>query len=108
MVERYGARVSLGVNLGGLNDQGLQATRSCAFKCGSKFSGCTRGWRRPLAVESCELLGADNLIHGRWGAHDVTVRLGHGDRPRNGEVMPVALLREHLHFFDPATGKRAF
>jgi sn-glycerol 3-phosphate transport system ATP-binding protein len=61
-----------------------------------------------LAVESCELLGADNLAHGRWGAHDVTVRLAHADRPRNGEIIPVALPREHLHFFDPATGKRAF
>ncbi len=66
------------------------------------------GEQVPLAVESCELLGADNLVHGRWGAHDVTVRLAHADRPRNGEVIPVALPLEHLHFFDPATGKRAF
>ena len=64
--------------------------------------------RAPLAVQTCELLGADNLIHGRWGAHDVTVRVAHGERPRSGEVVQVALPREHLHFFDPATGKRAF
>ena len=42
------------------------------------------------------------------GARMTSPRLGHGDRPRNGEVIPVALPREHRHFFDPATGKRAF
>ena len=60
-----------------------------------------------LAVDSCELLGADNLAHGRWGNHDVTVRLAHASRPVSGEVLPVALASEHLHFFDPETGKRA-
>ena len=60
-----------------------------------------------LAVDSCELLGADNLAHGRWGGHDVTVRLPHAERPARGEVLSVALPCEHLHFFDPATGKRA-
>ena len=59
-----------------------------------------------LAVDSCELLGADNLAHGRWGIHDVTVRLAHAHRPVAGEVLPVALASEHLHFFDPETGKR--
>ncbi|MHA7203040.1 sn-glycerol-3-phosphate import ATP-binding protein UgpC, partial [Burkholderia pseudomallei] len=34
-----------------------------------------------LAVDSCELLGADNLAHGRWGAHDVAVRLPPALRP---------------------------
>ena len=61
-----------------------------------------------LVVDSCELLGADNLAHGRWGKHDVTVRLGHEHRPARGEVVQVSLPLEHLHFFDPASGKRAF
>ncbi|KVD73187.1 glycerol-3-phosphate ABC transporter ATP-binding protein [Burkholderia sp. ABCPW 14] len=60
-----------------------------------------------LAVDSCELLGADNLAHGRWGTHDVAVRLPHAMRPARGETLPVALPAQHLHFFDPATGKRA-
>lgn len=64
--------------------------------------------RAPLVAESCELLGADNLVHGRWGSHDVTVRLAHADRPRSGEVVQAALPLEHLHFFEPASGKRAF
>ncbi|RKP44033.1 sn-glycerol-3-phosphate import ATP-binding protein UgpC [Trinickia fusca] len=60
-----------------------------------------------MTVDSCELLGADNLAHGRWGNHDVTVRLPHADRPARGQVITAALPIEHLHFFDPATGKRA-
>ncbi|WP_109481493.1 sn-glycerol-3-phosphate import ATP-binding protein UgpC [Paraburkholderia sp. C35] len=59
-----------------------------------------------LAVDSCELLGADNLAHGRWGKHDVTVRLPHGHRPQAGERLEVALPVQHLHFFDEETGRR--
>jgi sn-glycerol 3-phosphate transport system ATP-binding protein len=60
-----------------------------------------------LTVDSCELLGADNLAHGRWGKHDVTVRLPHAHRPAAGEALHVALPAQHLHFFDPASGRRA-
>ena len=60
-----------------------------------------------LTVDSCELLGADNLAHGRWGKHDVTVRLPHAHRPAAGEALHVALPAQHLHFFEPASGKRA-
>jgi sn-glycerol 3-phosphate transport system ATP-binding protein len=60
-----------------------------------------------LVVESCELLGADNLAHGRWGAHDVVVRLPHEMRPARGATLPVALPAQRLHFFDPETGRRA-
>ncbi|MBU6488042.1 MAG: sn-glycerol-3-phosphate import ATP-binding protein UgpC [Burkholderiales bacterium] len=67
-------------------------------------TGCSQA---PLVVDSCELLGADNLAHGRWGTHDVTVRLAHVNRPQRGECVPAALPAEHLHFFDPASGKRA-
>ena len=59
-----------------------------------------------LAVDSCELLGADNLAHGQWGKHDVTVRLPHGHRPQAGERLSVALPAGHLHFFDEETGRR--
>ncbi|PCE24588.1 sn-glycerol-3-phosphate ABC transporter ATP-binding protein UgpC [Paraburkholderia acidicola] len=60
-----------------------------------------------LTVDSCELLGADNLAHGRWGKHDVTARLPHTHRPAAGEALQVALPAQHLHFFDPASGQRA-
>jgi sn-glycerol 3-phosphate transport system ATP-binding protein len=59
-----------------------------------------------LTVDSCELLGADNLAHGRWGKHDVAARLPHEHRPARGEALEVALPAHRLHFFDPATGLR--
>ncbi|CAG4908444.1 sn-glycerol-3-phosphate import ATP-binding protein UgpC [Paraburkholderia gardini] len=60
-----------------------------------------------LTVDSCELLGADNLAHGRWGSHDVAARLPHAHRPARGEALQVVLPAPHLHFFDPSTGRRA-
>ncbi|GAB7521785.1 sn-glycerol-3-phosphate import ATP-binding protein UgpC [Paraburkholderia sp. 2C] len=60
-----------------------------------------------LTVDSCELLGADNLAHGRWGKHDVTARLPHAHRPAAGDALELSLPAQHLHFFDPASGRRA-
>ncbi|MEK6348691.1 MAG: sn-glycerol-3-phosphate import ATP-binding protein UgpC [Burkholderia sp.] len=60
-----------------------------------------------LPVDSCELLGADNLAHGRWGDHDVAVRLPYAERPAAGSALPVSLPAHRLHFFDPDTGRRA-
>ena len=59
-----------------------------------------------LEVETCELLGADNLAHGRWGSADVVVRLPHETRPAPGERLAVQLPPARLHFFDPSTGAR--
>jgi sn-glycerol 3-phosphate transport system ATP-binding protein len=60
-----------------------------------------------LEVDSAELLGADNLAHGKWGKHDVAARLPHEHRPQRGERLNVSLPARHLHFFDPASGLRA-
>jgi sn-glycerol 3-phosphate transport system ATP-binding protein len=59
-----------------------------------------------LLVDSCELLGADNLAHGKWGKHDVAVRLPHAHRPSPGQALSVAVPARHVHFFDPASGLR--
>jgi sn-glycerol 3-phosphate transport system ATP-binding protein len=59
-----------------------------------------------LEVETCELLGADNLVHGRWGSNEVVVRLPHELRPARGERVAVQLPAARLHFFDQATGVR--
>lgn len=64
------------------------------------------GERATLVVDSCELLGADNLAHGRWGNHDVAVRLPHEHRPGTGESLQIALPANRLHVFDTATGAR--
>jgi len=63
--------------------------------------------RATLDVDSAELLGADNLAHGKWGKHDVAARLPHAHRPERGEKLAVSVPARHLHFFDPATGLRA-
>ncbi|WP_414450492.1 sn-glycerol-3-phosphate import ATP-binding protein UgpC [Burkholderia sp. 22PA0099] len=60
-----------------------------------------------LPVDSCELLGADNLAHGRWGDYDVAVRLPYAERPPTGSALQVSLPAHRLHFFDPDTGHRA-
>jgi sn-glycerol 3-phosphate transport system ATP-binding protein len=60
-----------------------------------------------LTVETCELLGADNLVHGRFGQQEIIVRLPATHRPQAGERLEVALPAQHLHFFDSTTGLRA-
>ena len=60
----------------------------------------------PVPVDSCELLGADNLAHGLFGAQEVVWRLPPTHRPRAGENVDVALPPQHLHFFDATTGLR--
>ena len=59
-----------------------------------------------LPVDTCELLGADNLAHGRWGEQDVIVRLPHEQRPGAGDVLQLALPARNLHIFDAGSGKR--
>ncbi|HEY1609214.1 MAG TPA: sn-glycerol-3-phosphate import ATP-binding protein UgpC [Paraburkholderia sp.] len=60
----------------------------------------------PVAVDSCELLGADNLAHGFFGEQEVVWRLPPTHRPQAGERVDVALPPQHLHFFDATTGLR--
>lgn len=60
----------------------------------------------PLMVDTLELLGADNLAHGRWGAQNLVVRLPHHDRPAPGTTLWLGWTNEHLHRFDGASGRR--
>lgn len=60
----------------------------------------------PLRVETLELLGADNLLHGRIGDAPLVVRLPHSQRPKPGSLLGVHLPADALHYFDSATGKR--
>jgi sn-glycerol 3-phosphate transport system ATP-binding protein len=57
-----------------------------------------------VIVESCELLGADNLAHGRLGQQEIVWRLPAAHRPDVGERVEIALPPHHLHFFDSTTG----
>lgn len=59
-----------------------------------------------LEVITLEQLGADNLVHGRWGESDVVVRLPHDDRPAIGSVLNLQCPATAWHFFDPHSGSR--
>ncbi|MCU5771225.1 sn-glycerol-3-phosphate import ATP-binding protein UgpC [Erwiniaceae bacterium BAC15a-03b] len=60
----------------------------------------------PLVVETLEMLGADNLAHGKWGSNNVVVRLPHVERPAIGSSLWLHLPANALHFFDSITGMR--
>jgi sn-glycerol 3-phosphate transport system ATP-binding protein len=57
-------------------------------------------------MDTLEILGADNLAHGRWGEQKLVVRLPHQQRPRQAARCG-CICREHLHLFDGETGQRA-
>ncbi len=54
----------------------------------------------PLVVDTLEMLGADNLAHGRWGSNKMVVRLPHSVRPAMGSTLWLQLPSTSLHFFD--------
>lgn len=60
----------------------------------------------PLVMDTLEMLGADNLAHGRWGDQKMVVRLAHQERPKAGSTLWLHLPENHLHLFDGETGQR--
>ncbi|HEY3590592.1 MAG TPA: sn-glycerol-3-phosphate ABC transporter ATP-binding protein UgpC, partial [Buttiauxella sp.] len=60
----------------------------------------------PFRVDTLEMLGADNLVHGRWGEQKMVVRLSHQERPQPGSTLWLHLPENHLHFFDKENGQR--
>ena len=57
-------------------------------------------------VEMVETLGADSYAYGLGGGGTLVARLGGGSAPLAGEVLPLTFAAQHMHWFDPATGKR--
>ena len=60
----------------------------------------------PFMVDTLEMLGADNLVHGRWGEQKMVVRLSHQERPQSGSTLWLHLPEKNLHFFDKENGQR--
>ena len=60
----------------------------------------------PMVVQTLEILGADNLAHGRWGEQALVVRLPHQQRPGPGSLLHLWAPEEHLHLFDAVSGQR--
>src|SRR5471030_2201065 len=60
----------------------------------------------PLNLTTLELLGADNLAHGKWAGSGVVVRLNHENCPEPGTQLRLVLPTNALHFFDSHSGSR--
>ena len=60
----------------------------------------------PLVMDTLEILGADNLAHGRFGEQKMVVRLPHQQRPHAGTTLWLHLPDDHLHLFEGETGLR--
>jgi len=60
----------------------------------------------PLVMDTLEMLGADNLAHGRWGEQKMVVRLPHHEHPAPGSTLWLHFAENHLHLFDGDTGQR--
>ena len=61
-----------------------------------------------LTVDLVEQLGADSLIYGRLGddGAELTLRVQGIHAPAPGERLPLSVTPEHIHLFDPESGKR--
>ncbi len=62
----------------------------------------------PLTVDHAEFHGASTIIYGRLQGNDelITVRLPHVHHINPKTVLMLTALPEHIHLFDPKTGKR--
>jgi multiple sugar transport system ATP-binding protein len=56
-------------------------------------------------VTAVEPLGAESHVHVTVGACEFVTRLSGRSSPRVGQEIDLAILLEHLHFFDPETDK---
>ncbi|QMV53375.1 sn-glycerol-3-phosphate import ATP-binding protein UgpC [Ewingella americana] len=60
----------------------------------------------PMNLNTLELLGADNLAHGKWAGAGVVVRLNHEVCPEPGTQLRLVFPTSALHFFDTHSGSR--
>jgi len=60
----------------------------------------------PMNLNTLELLGADNLAHGKWAGAGGVVRLNHEVCPEPGTQLRLVLPTNALHFFDTHSGSR--
>lgn len=60
-----------------------------------------------LTVEVVEILGADTIVHGNLGNGDfLTIRLPGSFKITTGDRLNMQTMPDHIHIFDPETGKR--
>jgi len=61
-----------------------------------------------LTVDVIEELGADTIIHGKFGetGADISIRAQGLRAAKSGDVMPLRIAPAHVHVFDHETGRR--
>jgi sn-glycerol 3-phosphate transport system ATP-binding protein len=59
-----------------------------------------------LRAELVEALGADTIVHGSIGGAPLLARLPGTHRVALGDEVPLRCTADHVHVFDPASGKR--
>ncbi len=67
---------------------------------------CTQSDGMALRVENVEALGADSLIHGRFGEGHLVVRVDGHAKPQPGDMLHILPQPDKLYFFDSVGGKR--
>jgi sn-glycerol 3-phosphate transport system ATP-binding protein len=60
----------------------------------------------PAQVETVEMLGAEHLIHGTIGGHEIVVRTGPNENPAPGSTLQLGFRPEAMHWFDADSGQR--
>jgi sn-glycerol 3-phosphate transport system ATP-binding protein len=60
----------------------------------------------PMQVETVEMLGAEHLIHGVIGGHEIVVRTGPSENPAPGSTLQLGFRPEAMHWFDADSGGR--
>ncbi|WKX26610.1 sn-glycerol-3-phosphate import ATP-binding protein UgpC [Tatumella ptyseos] len=59
-----------------------------------------------IEVDAVEMLGADNIIHGKMGSQPLVIRAAQSICPKVGELIRVTLPADALHYFDTTSGQR--
>ena len=67
---------------------------------------CTQTGSMALSVQNVEVLGADSLIHGRFGEAHLVVRVDGHAKPQPGDILHVLPQPDKLYFFDSVGGNR--
>ena len=58
-----------------------------------------------LSVDVLEALGSESFVHGHIREQPFVARLDGNQRPAQGETLTLRAAAEHIHLFDPETGR---
>jgi sn-glycerol 3-phosphate transport system ATP-binding protein len=88
---------------------GLRASAGSEVTVGIRPEHLVAGGDGPefrFTVETIEALGADSLVHGKFGSGMLVARVDGGDTTALGATLAFRVMPGKLHFFDTVSGKR--